>query len=177
MIVDESHPLFVYLPCGVGGAPGGIAFGLKQLFGDNVNCFFAEPTHAPCFTLGMATEKYNNISVYDIGLDGRTLADGLAVGRPSGFVCSMMKTLVSGSYTVADERLLEYQKLLFDRTGIYLEPSACAGFAGPQVLSSLGSDCDNIENNRLISSISEASCNATHIIWATGGGLVPEDIR
>src|SRR5699024_10199035 len=46
--VDADNPLYVYLPCGVGGAPGGITFGLKEVFGDDVHPVFADLGRASC---------------------------------------------------------------------------------------------------------------------------------
>ncbi len=112
--VDGENPLFVYLPCGVGGAPGGISFGLKEVFGNNVICLFAEPTHSPCMLLGLATGLHNQISVEDFGLDNNTAADGLAVGRASGLVGQAIGPLISGVFTIEDERLYALLALLAD---------------------------------------------------------------
>ena len=103
--VDEEHPLFVYLPCGVGGAPGGITYGLKSIFGNSVHCFFVEPVGAPCMAVGMISGMNNKICVQDLGLTGETHADGLAVGRPSCFVGEIMRNMLDGIVTVKDAKL------------------------------------------------------------------------
>ena len=173
IVVDSKHPLFVYIPCGVGGAPGGIVFGLKLLFGDNVHCFFEEPTQAPCMVLGMLTGKYEQISVQDVGLTGITQADGLAVGRCSGLVSRLMDERLSGEITVKDERLIPYMKGLWESEHIFIEPSSCAGFHGVTALFNFEEGRKYIEEKGL----KECMDNATHIVWATGGSLVPEDVR
>ena len=173
IVVDEEHPLFVYIPCGVGGAPGGITFGLKQEFGDAVHSFFVEPTQAPCMVVGMMTGLHNEISVQDIGLTGLTHADGLAVGRPSAFVGNIMKRMLSGEFTVQDGRLYDYMRDMLETEKIFLEPSACAAFQGPMKLSESKEVEDYLEKNQL----NEKMGQATHIAWATGGSLVPEAIR
>ena len=160
--VDAAHPLMVYLPCGVGGGPGGVAFGLKQVFGDRVKCFFAEPTGAPCMLLGMATGKHSDISIRDIGLDGRTAADGLAVGRASGFVGKLMEPLLSGCYTVSDEKMHRLLSQLADAEDIWLEPSALAGMQGPVTVQTHPA----FEKLRTVT-------GGTHLVWATGGSMVP----
>jgi D-serine dehydratase len=166
--VDEQHPLFVYLPCGVGGGPGGVAFGLKLLFEDHVHCFFAEPTHSPCMLLGLMTGLHDQISVQDIGIDNLTDADGLAVGRPSGFVGKTIEPFLSGNYTISDEHLYKLLKELVDTEGIRLEPSALAGMIGPIKLSDEGAAY--LENQQLTATMR----NGTHIVWATGGSMVPK---
>lgn len=42
--VDENHPLFVYIPSLIPEAAGGIAFGLKELMGNDVHCFLFQPS-------------------------------------------------------------------------------------------------------------------------------------
>ncbi len=171
IIVDESHPLFVYLPCGVGGGPGGVAYGLKLIYEDNVHCFFAEPTHSPAMLLGLMTGLHDKVSVEDYGLDNKTEADGLAVGRPSSFVGGMMDKLLSGVFTIGDERLYEFLKALADEEDIYLEPSALAGFLGPILLSGKEGE-DYLKKHNIF----EKKDNITHMCWATGGSLVPADV-
>ncbi|MGL5405808.1 MAG: D-serine ammonia-lyase [Propionibacteriaceae bacterium] len=165
--VDADHRLFVYLPCGVGGGPGGVAFGLATVFGDAVHCFFAEPTHSPCMFLGVLTGLHDQISVHDFGLDNRTAADGLAVGRPSGFVSKAMSRLINGCYTITDDRLFWLLRLLHDQEGIDVEPSAAAGFLGPSVVT------NNLAYQHRLGISEEHLARATHVVWATGGSMVP----
>lgn len=167
--VDEDHPLFVYLPCGVGGGPGGVAFGLKMALGDHMHCIFAEPTHSPCMLLGVHTGLHDQICVQDLGIDNVTAADGLAVGRASGFVGRAMERLLDGYYTLSDEHMYRLLRELSLTEDIQLEPSALAGMAGPFHVCTHQDYLDKfgIDNTKLD--------NATHIVWATGGGMVPKE--
>ena len=124
--VDAEHPLFVYLPCGVGGGPGGIAFGLKLAFGDHVHCIFAEPTQSPCMLMGVYTGLHDQLAVQDFGITNLTAADGLAVGRPSGFVGRAMQRMIDGYYTLPDDELFALLYLMQETEQLQLEPSALA---------------------------------------------------
>ena len=107
--------------------------------------------------LGLATGKYNGICVQDAGLSGKTAADGLACGRTSGFAGKFIEPMLSGSFTVSDERLLPYLKMLYRTEGLFIEPSSCAAVHGPVLAGDHPAE--------------------TVILWATGGSLVPETVR
>ncbi|GAA4509119.1 D-serine ammonia-lyase [Brevibacterium yomogidense] len=158
VVVDDDHPLTVCLPCGIGGAPGGITYGLTSVFGDAVRCIFVEPVSMPAFLLGRLTGKDDGVAVADVGLGALTIADGLAVGRPSGFVGKAVGHLVRGYATVTDDDLVRTLTVAEAAAGLRLEPSACAGLrAAGQVAGVRG------------------GVSGTHIAWLTGGSLMPDD--
>ncbi len=172
--VDEEHPLIVYIPTGVGGAPGGVSYGLKRIFKDNVHCFFVEPTECPSVLLGIKTQLFEKANVRDFGLSGKTEADGLACASPSSFVTRIMTNLLSGEFTVSDYRLFDYLRMLYKTENEQIEPSSCAAFIGPVNLLKEEATAQYCREHGLTS---EVMANATHIAWATGGSMVPEEVR
>ena len=156
--VDAAHPLYVYLPCGVGGAPGGVTFGLTLLFGDAVRPIFVEPVAAPCMLVQLAAGLDQSVSVYEAGLDNRTAADGLAVASASLLVARTVGDLIDAVVTVPDTDLFLWLKALWTGAGMRLEPSAASGFAA------LG---------RFVAETPDAA-SATHVVWTTGGAHLPE---
>ncbi len=154
---SAQAPLVVYLPCGVGGAPGGIAFGLKHLFGDAVMPVLVEPVASPCMLVQCCAGPGRRVSVYELGLDNRTEADGLAVASASMLAYGMIRHLIAGIVTVDDDSMFRWLATVHDRSGLRLEPSAAAGFAA-------------------IRPFVEASGikAAAHIVWTTGGGALPD---
>ena len=166
--VDATHPLFVYLPCGVGGAPAGIAFGLRQLYGPHVHPVFVEPTQSPCFLVEMLVP---GASVYDVGLTNRTEADGLAVPQASELAAQAMRPLLAGVCTVADDTLFADLHRVREAEGLRIEPSAAAGFSGPGMLIGTEAGRAYLKQHRL----DGAMANATHLVWTTGGLFVPPE--
>jgi D-serine dehydratase len=168
VVVDAQHPLFVYVPCGVGGAPGGIAHGLAGVFGPHAHCFFVEPVRSPCVLIDLLTGRDD--SVYDYGLDNRTEADGLAVPRASRFAVDSVRHIVAGVCTVRDEDLLRDLYLLEQTEGMRVEPSAAAGFAAFRAVCNSQQAEGYVAQHGLVGHMDKA----THVVWTTGGLLLPE---
>ena len=77
----------------------------------------------------------------------------------SGFVGRLMAPHMDGCYSISDRRMSTLLKALWDSENIRLEPSALAGMYGP------------VAQNIARGYIPEE----THLVWATGGSMVPED--
>ena len=163
--IDAERPLCVYLPCGVGGAPAGVLFGLRALMGPHVWGFFAEPCASPCMLMRLMGAPAT-ASVYDLGLDNQTIADGLAVARASDFAFQRVGAQVMGGCTLTDAQMLAWLAAAWETEHLRLEPSAAAGF--PAAL-------QDAWRLPAYAGIRARMGRATHVIWTTGGALMPDE--
>ena len=79
-----------------------------------------------------------------------------------------MERLLIGYYTISDRYLPPHLGQMSQSENPKLEPSALAGWVGPI----RGSQQTEYKNRLGFSEIKQQ--NATHLVWATGGGMVPE---
>lgn len=162
--IGPDRPLVVYLPCGVGGAPGGLTYGLKQRFGRNVICVFVEPVASACMLLALAAPAEPPPSVYDYGCDNRTIADGLAVARASDLVLSAVGNAVDAVVAVTDSEMIDGVRAAWRDAGLRLEPSGAAGLAA----------FHRFRDGTTARENWPALDNAVHLFWATGGSQLPD---
>ena len=122
-----------------------------------------------CIRDSVATGLHDEISVQEIGIDNITAADGLAVGRASGFVGRAMQRLLDGFYTLEDETMYLLLGMLNQSEHLKLEPSALAGMLGPIIV-------NQRQDYAALHHFTEQQLqNANHIVWGTGGGMVPAE--
>ena len=76
--------------------------------------------------------------------------------------------LLDGFYTLEDQTMYTLLGWLAEEENIRLEPSALAGMPGPLHVSA------DAAYHQMHNFTAEQRQNATHIVWATGGGMVPE---
>lgn len=167
IVINAERPLFVYLPCGVGGAPGGVTFGLKQLFGRNAVCVFVEPTASASMFAALSQDPAHPVHVAELGLDNRTIADGLAVPRASPLALAVVGRMIDAVVAVNDEALLDKVRSAWRTAGLRLEPAAAAGFAAVTPW---------LRHLQQAAPAGPPSAwrNAVHVVWTTGGSLLPD---
>lgn len=162
--INPQRPLIVYLPCGVGGAPGGITLGLKAIYGRSVITVFVEPTASPCVLAALMSGAVNPPSVYELGLHNHTIADGLAVPRASKLVLEAVGQCIDAVVTVSDRQMVEWVRRTWKTASLRLEPSAAAAFAAVTVLR----DADKSNSWPSLE-------NAVNLSWTTGGSRLPDN--
>ena len=152
----------------------------RRLSAQDPRSYFVDDENSKDLFLGyaVAADRYGEVNVRDFDIDGITEADGLACASPSGFVTRMDRNIVSGDFTVGDARLYDFMRMLCETESIRIEPSSCAAFLGPLQLMGAPGNAESAAHAYLDAHhlTDETLKNSTHICWATGGALVPEDV-
>lgn len=154
-----ERPLTVYLPCGVGGAPSGIAAGLRLIYGEALRAVFVEPVASACMLVSLATGGEPR-SIYEFGLDNDTIADGLAVAMASQLALDSAGADIDAVVAVTDAQMRIWARRASEQAGLRLEASAASALAARAWLVEA---CDDLFSDSI-----------AHVAWATGGSRLPE---
>ena len=73
-------------------------------------------------------------------------------------------------FTVADDTLFAHLVRVLDALGERIKPSAAAGFSGPAMLAGTATGQAWLHTT----GVDAVLHNATHLVWTTGGLLVPD---
>ena len=104
------------------------------------------------------------VSVYDLGLDNDTIADGLAVPSASPLVLQAIGRNIDAAVAVTDQAMVQWVRRAWAEAGLRLEPSGASGFAALALF---------IERAR-VAGLINPTATPIHVVWATGGSLLPE---
>ena len=79
-----------------------------------------------------------------------------------------------GIFTVSDHSLFKHLSQLVTCEGpdAFIEPSCCAALEGPSFLKKLAQS--STDDSDTVAWCQDLLDNAVHVIWATGGSLVPD---
>lgn len=149
----KRSPDFVFVPTGDGVILGGVYKGFRDLqklgFLDKIPTIVAVQAEgsdaiARAFKEGGFTE-----------IDAHTVADSISVGIPRNgyYALKQLKRYNGKCVTVSDKEILDAQKELSSKAGLFTEPAAAASYAG------------------FLKIRSEILNDATVVLLATGNGL------
>jgi D-serine dehydratase len=85
-----------------------------------------------------------------------------------------LQNLLDGAYTVNDQEMLIHVARLFDQTGTFIEPSCAVAIMGPIMLQH---ELARTSSKQDRDSMKTLLRDGIHIVWATGGMMVPNDIQ
>jgi D-serine dehydratase len=125
---------------------------------------FVEPIASACVLVALSAGQGAPLSVYKVGLDNQTIADGLAVPLASKLVLSSIGASIDAVAAVTDDSMLDWVRRAWSDCRLRLEPSAASGFAALPLF------IEALENAG-----TPLPQGATHVVWTTGGSQLPED--
>ena len=109
--------------------------------------------------VALAAGGGRSLSVYDVGLDNDTIADGLAVPKASQLVLDQVGHLIDAVVALPDDAMVAWVRRAWRDGGLRLEASAASSLAAV----------------RLYLAACPELAGATHLAWTTGGGLLPDE--